>query len=154
MSPLEVIESQDYIWLVGLSEPSTNELTITVSPTLYGETRVGIPFVGGVPLDLPGRILTPNESIEIDITFNFYFFYRVYNETYSCPHQNAKHEGKRFRTYQESEFITRVDMNGKEIDEKDLNKHYQIGCMYHIIDIVSWSQPEFSFRINSHIIAN
>ena len=49
MSPLEVIESQYYIWLVGLSEPSQNELTITVSPTLYSETRVGIPFVDGIP---------------------------------------------------------------------------------------------------------
>ena len=77
MSPLEVIESQYYIWLVGLSEPSQNELTITVSPTLYSETMVGIPFVDGIPLDLPGRIFTPDESIEIDITFDTYLLQSV-----------------------------------------------------------------------------
>ena len=149
MSPLEVIENQDYIWLIGLSEPWDNALTITVAPTSRGELQEGIPFVDGLPLPFPGRILTPDESVKIDITFDFYFFYRVCNESYSLPHQNATHEGKRFRTYQESEFITRVDRNGKKIDEKDLDKHYQIGCMYHVIDIVSWSLPEFSFRTNS-----
>ena|GEM_PF-2988125 len=152
MEPLEVIESQDYLWLVELSEPSPNELTITVSPILNGETMVETPS-SGVPSNLSGRIRTLEESIQIDISFDFYFFYRVYNEMYCIPHKNAKYEGRWFRTYKESEFIVKVDRNGNTIKEKDLNQHYQIGCMNHVIDIVSWSPPEFSFRANSHIIA-
>jgi len=148
LEPLEIIESQDDIWLVGLSEPWDNSLTITVAPSSRGELQEGIPFVDGWTLP-PGRLLTPDKFVKIDISFDFYFFYRIYNETYSRPHQNAKYEGKLFRTYQESEFIIRLDKNGEKIQEQDLNKHYQIVCMHHTIDIVSWSQPEFTFRSSS-----
>src|SRR5436190_23147268 len=105
MSAEEQINAHAYLYLTELTEPEDNVLRLVVTEGRVTEPRERPRLVGG-PASEYRSIVEDDMSASYEIVFKQYIAYSVVNESFTVWNDNEKFEGKLFRRYSASEFLT------------------------------------------------
>ena len=135
----------DSLLLGELSEPSTNELQITVlearATRLPDASSVDAPVPGASPV-----LHTPGCRI-FKLYWTSYIAYSVRNESYA---QNGRDifEGRLFRIFSRSHFLDYVGASTLVTSNyPGPYRHWSLVCLDHVIDVVSTVEPRIEVRI-------
>jgi len=84
------------------------------------------------------REVDVDESIEIHVIFEGFYYYKVDNETYHIVDKTAVYEGNNLRKYKASKILGPNDVR---LIEEDKLCHFGIICDNRVIDILSYCLP-------------
>lgn len=138
----DLLDQKGYIFLHSLTEPETNSLRIfidrcKVSPQCE-DVEIGEHIIGGTyPIEVDEKL----PIVQID--FDSYVSYSIINESFTVLDDYEVFEGNSFRIFKRSrylDFIKRGTIVTDVFPDEQL-VHYEIACLDHIIDIISFDGP-------------
>lgn len=141
----DLMEWKGYIYLNQLFEPEETSLQILIDRCKVSNERED--------LNLGDNILIDSYSIDVDedspiiqMDFESYVAYSVINESFTIMDEYEESQGELFRIFTKSRYLDFVKLGtiAEAIfpDEKFL--HFQIPCLNHIIDVISFENPTIS----------
>lgn len=141
MNLIDQINTHKYLYLDKLIELNDLELELWISEAGVSQDKNNIPE----NTTYYGSIETDEFCKRYKITFKSYIAYSVMNESFVNDVEDEKFVGKLFREYSKSSFLDYVTTSAtigyaEEIFESK-NKHFEIICLNHIIDIASCKKP-------------
>jgi hypothetical protein len=142
------LNAHRYLYLTHLEEPEDNALRLIVTEARLGEpSDVPDPSLEGL-----GRLATATRPIvadeqcaEYEIHFDDYIAYAVLNESFTVWDDSEKFEGRIFRIYSESKFLSYIAAGTIATDDyPGPFKHYGVACLNHIIEVASTEPPRIT----------
>jgi len=78
--------------------------------------------------------------------FDSYVSYTVTNESFTVRDDYEVYEGEVFRVYTKSRYLDFVKLGtiAEDIFPEESFVHYQVPCLNHIIDIISYERPHIT----------
>lgn len=140
----EAIDSCKYLFLRGLDEPEDNVLRLVLEeaePQGSPEDLevAGVTFSGTQVIDhVPGLRV-------FKVVWPSYVAYSVRNESYTTWDEGEIWEGRLFRVYSASHFLSYVSSAtfAGDVFPGPL-QHWEVVCGNHIIDVVGAERPQFN----------
>ncbi|MFG3433129.1 hypothetical protein [Lysinibacillus fusiformis] len=138
----ELMQFEGYLFLGNIEEPGTNSLRISINRATISSKSEDVIFdkhtiYNGHPIEID------KTSQVINIEFDSYVSYSVSDESFHFVNQEDEFIGNSVRLFTKSTYLDFVS-NGTIAQDiysyKEL-MHYQIVCLDHIIDIVSFDKP-------------
>jgi hypothetical protein len=142
MSFRDILNLKGPILLERMYEPEENSLFIIVNFTSTLEEE----SVYMMDHQIRASPVVPDTSKQIHIFFPSYISYVTTNEAYCYMQGNEIYEGDTFRIHKHSRFRDFVKLEtfaDGMFPEKEYT-HYQIPCLNHIIDVISFEEPEIT----------
>lgn len=136
------MQFEGYLFLGNIEEPGTNSLRISINRATISSKSEDVIFdkhtiYNGHPIEID------KTSQVINIEFDSYVSYSVSDESFHFVNQEDEFIGNSVRLFTKSTYLDFVS-NGTLAQDiysyKEL-MHYQIVCLDHIIDIVSFDKP-------------
>jgi hypothetical protein len=139
---LERINSHRYLFLTEISEPEDNALRLIVTEGRLGEeVTEGLEGLGRIA-EGSRAIVADEQSARYEILFEHYIAYAVLNESITVWDDEQTFEGKLFRVYSESKFLTYVASGTiANNDYPGPFRHYGIACQNHVVEVASTQPP-------------
>ena len=138
----DLIQQKGFVFLDNIVEPGTNSLRISIKRASISSKSEDV-NVGEYTLSDVNPIEIDKTLPVIHIEFDSYVAYSVFDESFHFVNPEDKFIGHSVRLFSKSTYLDFVS-NGTIAQEiysyKDLI-HYQIVCLDHIIDIVSFDKP-------------
>jgi hypothetical protein len=146
MSVIDDINAHRYLYLTHLEEPEDNVLRLIVTEGRVDTTSKPEGMEGLGRLATDSRPIVADElCAAYEVRFEQYIAYAVLNESFTVRDDAEKFEGKLFRTYSESKFLTYVRTATIASDDyPGPFTHYGIVCLNHIIDVTSSDAPRIT----------
>jgi len=142
MNLIERIDTHQYLYLVGISEPDVNVLRIVIDEARASEEQTRTLEVGDVKLSDLRPIVSDDACQRYEIVFGSYVAYSVRNESYVVMDQVEVFTGRSFNVYSESHFLNYVRAATIASSEyPGAFVHYGMNCLDHIIDVISIDEP-------------
>ncbi|WP_342543774.1 hypothetical protein MHH33_12750 [Paenisporosarcina sp. FSL H8-0542] len=141
----DLMKSKGYIYLNNLSEPEENSLCILIDRCKIGNKSEDI--------DLGERLTEAYYPIEVDdglpaihLEFESYVSYSVINESFTVMDDYEVFQGEIFKIYTKSRYLDFIKAGtiAEDIFPEDKFVHYQVPCLNHIIDIISYEEPKIT----------
>ena len=143
MNLIDRINQHRYLYLTELGEPEDNVLRLVVT-----EGRVGDDFAQPQDRELAGLmansrpIVVDEMSAAYEIVFEQYIAYTVLNESFTVWDDAEKFEGRLFRLYSASRFLSYVGTGTiASADYPGPYIHYGVVCLNHVIEVASTTAP-------------
>jgi hypothetical protein len=148
-TPVEELNSVQYVYLRGLSEPKYNSLKLLVEEAMINRAGVAIfhPELEAILKDA-----SPIESVEgcrvFEIYWKHYVAYLVTEELVGLNsvrgYDDESYTGKILRLYSRSHFLDHLarDTGG----HVDAVRHYKLVCLNHLIGVAAYAPPEVRVR--------
>jgi hypothetical protein len=140
-SPLEELDSCDYLYLNSISEPEPNTLCLIFSEGIVSDCAETI-VIGDAEIPNVRPIEVTATSRHFEVVWDSYISYAVRNESYEFWDKEEEWVGNSFRVYSKSKFL---DFIASGTSASDIYPgpfvHYEILCSDHIIDVASEHQP-------------
>jgi hypothetical protein len=138
----DVMNQKGYIYLHSLLEPETNSLRIFVDRCKESQQDEGIAL--GKHIIRDANQIEVNEELPIvQLDFDPYVSYSIINESFTVIDDYEIFEGNSFRIFKKSrylDFINKGTIVNDVFPEEQL-VHYEIACLDHIIDVISFNEP-------------
>jgi hypothetical protein len=134
MSEVLSLDSCQYLYLTGVSEPHERGLRIVVTEAeaLPGPTTSSGEFTEYRPIE------STADSRRFELSWNDYVCYEIWNETYMLPGKRELFTGKLLRYFSESDFLSRVRANTYAVEGSTRPLHHiAILCLNHIVEVVA-----------------
>ena len=141
----DLMKSKGYIYLNKLSEPEENALRILIDRCKnINQSEDG---------ELGERFSEAYFSFEVDdelpiiqLEFNSYVSYSVINESFTEMDDYEVCQGEVFRIYTKSRYLDFIKAAtfAEDIFPEERFVHYQVPCLNHIIDIISYEEPKIT----------
>jgi hypothetical protein len=141
----DLMNWKGYLDFAGLTEPEANALRIWVHRCKESEIRETI-SIGDMVIRDTYPIEVDGELPLLQIDFPSYVSYSVINESFTVLDDYERYVGDQFRIYTKSrylDFILAGTIAAEVFPEKPI-VHYEIACLDHIIDVVSFDEPIIS----------
>lgn len=137
-----LMELKGYIYLHSLLEPRTNSLRIFIERCTVSEQSedIGIGehiFRDAFPIEID------EELPIIQIDFDSYVSYSIINESFTVLDDYEIFEGNSFRVFKKSRYLDFINKGTivTDVFPEDPFVHYELACLDHIIDVVSFDEP-------------
>jgi hypothetical protein len=136
------INEHRYLYLTELSEPEDNVLRLIVTEGRTGD-EAGAPAGDEVAETMSkSSPILADGSAAYELIFDQYIAYAVLNESFTVRDDAEKFEGKLFRIYSESKFLSYVSAGTiATADYPGSYKHYGLVCLNHVVEIASTADP-------------
>ncbi|KIL72951.1 hypothetical protein SD77_3424 [Bacillus badius] len=140
----ELMDWKGHIYLNTLSEPLENSLRILIDKCKISHEREGAHA---------GKYITEISPIEGDINFpiiqldfDSYVSYTITNESFTVMDDYEVYQGEVFRIYTKSRYLDFVKLGtiAEDVFPEERFVHYQVPCLNHIIDIISFESPRIT----------
>nr|WP_240492474.1 hypothetical protein [Bacillus badius] len=137
----ELMDWKGYVYLNTLLEPFENSLRILIDRCSISEESEGVHA---------GKYITEISPLEVDnnlpiiqLDFDSYVSYTVTNESFTVMDDYEVYQGEVFRMYTKSRYLDFVKLGtiAEDIFSEESFVHYQVPCLNHIIDIISYESP-------------
>jgi hypothetical protein len=142
----EEIGSQRYLYLTNITEPEENSLRLVIEAahTNGPEHPIdpSLPSLGNAT-----SIIADETTPAWEVVFHGYVAFVVFDESYALPaHEDEVWSGANlFRTYSKSRFFDYVrSCSFADDDHPGALRHYEIICLNHVVNIVTWYDPEIT----------
>ncbi|WP_155592218.1 hypothetical protein [Lysinibacillus cavernae] len=138
----DLMQQEGYIFLDKIMEPGTNSLRVSINRAVLSSKSEDVNFAEHTlynvyPIEIDKTLPVLN------IEFDSYVSYSVSDESFHFVNQEDEFTGHAVRLFTKSSYLDFIS-NGTIAQEiysyKELF-HYQIVCLDHIIDIVSFDKP-------------
>jgi hypothetical protein len=149
-SPVSDLQSCEWLFLRGLSEPRDNALRIVVE-----EARAGRSVDAGAAAKAAGvlalepilhdaRLIEHIEGCRVfELCWSSYIAYSVRNESFVANDQYEQSEGRLLVKYSKSRFLDYVALGTfASSDYPGPFVHWGVVCGNHIVDVASLAEPE------------
>ena len=137
----DLLEKEGPIYLKKIHEPSENTLSITIAFTKTKEETESLKIMDQ---ELTVNEILPDYNKTIQIFFPSYVSYLITNEGYCYMQGNEVYDGKLFKIHKHSRYLDYIKLQTSAdfIFPDSTYVHYEIPCLNHIIDVVSFEIPE------------
>jgi hypothetical protein len=141
----DLMNHKGYIYYHSLIEPSTNSLRIFVDRCKVSQQVEDI--------EIGKHIIIEGHSIEIDealpivqLVFDSYVSYSIINESFTVLDEFETFEGNSFRIFKKSRYLDFISKGTivNDVFPEEQPVHYEIACLDHIIDVISFDEPMVS----------
>lgn len=134
------MKSNKYIYLNNLHELEENTLRIDKCGEIETNESSNLDFETYANIEIDKDL--PN----IQLDFNSYVSYLVTNECFTQNDEYEISEGKRFRILTKSRYLDFIKLStfAEDLFPDDPIYHYQIPCINHIIDVISFEEPKIT----------
>jgi hypothetical protein len=138
-----LMSQKGYNYLSSLIEPETNSLRIFVERCRVSQQ--------GEDIELGKHIIKDVHQIEVDeelpivqLEFCSYVSYSIINESFTVLDDYEIFEGYSFRIFKKSRYLDFINKGTivKDIFPEEELVHYEIACLDHIIDVISFNEPK------------
>jgi hypothetical protein len=134
------LQSQKFLYLRAISEPSDNTLRLIIDAaevsTALGETKACGAFSS------TREISAGLNCSSYEVTFATYIAYCVRNESYAALQKDEVWKGNLFREFSSSRFLTYLrEATFARDDYPGPYLHYSFVCLNHIVDVASVLPP-------------
>ncbi|EPD53836.1 hypothetical protein HMPREF1210_00659 [Paenisporosarcina sp. HGH0030] len=145
MNYKDLMKSKGYIYLNNLSEPEENALCILIDRCKISNKSEDI--------DLGERLTEAYYPFEVDdglpaiqLEFKSYVSYSVIDESFTVVDEYEVFQGEIFKVYTKSRYLDFIKAGtiAEDIFPEDNFVHYQVPCLNHIIDIISYEEPKIT----------
>ncbi|AMO34216.1 hypothetical protein ACE1MS_07245 [Lysinibacillus sp. fkY74-1] len=150
MSYEDLMQWKGYLFLDNLVEPGTNSLRISIKRAAISSKSDDVSFDEFTFNDVyPIEIDTTLPVI--DIEFDSYVSYSIYDESFHFVSQEDEFIGNSVRLFTKSAYLDFISKGTIALDIYSYKElfHYQIVCLDHIIDIVSFDKPTLYKQVNN-----
>ncbi|MCO7125374.1 hypothetical protein NIE88_06285 [Sporolactobacillus shoreicorticis] len=132
---------EGYIYLNQLFEPEENALCVRIDRCMVNDKK-GLADLGDQQIETFAIEADTHQPI-LQLYFDTYVSYSVINESFTVIDDYEQFKGKIFRIYSKSRYLDFVKRGtiAEELVPDEQFTHYQIPCLNHIIDIVSYDEP-------------
>ncbi|KZD38168.1 hypothetical protein B4083_2633 [Bacillus cereus] len=134
-----------YIYLNKLIEPEENLLRVLIDRCKVNKTKGLMKIKNEVEIEASSIDVDDNLPI-VQLDFESYVAYSVTNESFTVMDDYEISEGRIFRVYSKSRYLDFVKTGtiAEFIFPEEQFVHYQIPCLNHIIDIISYDEPKIT----------
>ncbi|MCQ6280059.1 hypothetical protein [Bacillus sp. EB600] len=138
----DLMELKGYFYLHSLFEHETNSLRIFIERCKVSQRSEDI--------EIGEHIITEAFPIEVDeelpllqIEFDSYVSYNIINESFTVLDNYEIFEGNAFRIFKKSRYLDFINKGTivTDVFPEEQFVHYEIACLDHIIDIISFDEP-------------
>lgn len=139
MNAIDQINSHRYLYVTEIGEPRDNALRVVVTAG-----RIGDEAAEGLEDVAPDsrEVVADAEPPSYEILFEHYIAYSVLNESFTVWDDEETFEGKLFRIYSESKFLTYIAAGTIATDDyPGPFRHYGIAALNHIVEVASMQPP-------------
>lgn len=140
---MEEIDSSHSLYLTRIEEPEDNTLSLIIEEARPVGSEEDIE-VGGVIIPNSREIVSDESCSAWKISFDNYIAYSVRNESFTFLDPGEERTARLFCLYTKSKFIdyVREATIAKSVFPELTSQHYSINCLNHIIDVISFKEPE------------
>ncbi len=141
----DLMEFKGYIYLNKLIEPEENSLRVLIDRCKVNKTKGLMKITNEVEIE--GSSIDVDDNLPIvQLDFESYVAYSVTNESFTVMDDYEISEGRIFRVYSKSRYLDFVKTGtiAEFIFPEEQFVHYQIPCLNHIIDIISYDEPKIT----------
>jgi hypothetical protein len=138
----DLMNQKRYFYLHSLVEPETNSLRIFIDRCKVSKQSEEI--------EIGKDIISDVHSIEVDedlpivqLDFDSYVSYSIINESFTVLDDYEIFEGNSFRIFKKSRYLDFINKGtiAKDVFSDEEYVHYEIVCLDHIIDVISFNEP-------------
>lgn len=138
----DLMNQKGHIYLHSLIEPEINSLRIFVNRCKVSQESEDI--------EIGEHIIREAHPIEVDeelpiVQFDFdsYVSYSILNESLTVLDDYEIFEGNSFRIFKKSRYLDFINKGTivNDVFSGEQFVHYQIACLDHIIDVISFDEP-------------
>ncbi|GGE03736.1 hypothetical protein GCM10011571_00800 [Marinithermofilum abyssi] len=140
----DLMKWKGYISLHELMEPEENSLRVLIDRCVVGNESEAIEVGERVMMGFPIEVDEGLPIIQLD--FESYVSYNVINESFTVLDEYEVFEGDVFRIYTKSRYLDFITLGtiAEDIYADQHFVHYQLVCLNHIIDIISYEEPKIT----------
>lgn len=141
----DLMEFKGYIYLNKLIEPEGNSLRVLIDRCKVNKTKGLMKITGEVEIEASSIDVDDNLPI-VQLDFETYVAYSITNESFTVMDDYEISEGRIFRIYSKSRYLDFIKTGtiAEFIFPEEQFVHYQIPCLNHIIDIISYDEPKIT----------
>ncbi|HHT7237322.1 MULTISPECIES: hypothetical protein [Bacillus cereus group] len=141
----DLMEFKGYIYLNKLFEPEENSLRVLIDRCKVNKTKGLAKITDEVEIEASSIDVDDNLPI-VQLDFESYVAYSVTNESFTVMDNYEISEGRIFRVYSKLRYLDFVKAGtiAEFIFPEEQFVHYQIPCLNHIIDIISYDEPKIT----------
>ena len=142
MDFVDQINEHQYLFLADIGEPDDNVLRLVIGEARASDVVEDL-VIGDVTIPDTRRITSDELCFAYEIVFDSYVAYSVRNESFTPEDKSEEFTGRLFRKYTKSRFRDYVSAATLATDDfPGKLSHYELVCENHIVDIVSFKEPE------------
>ncbi|MFJ7839838.1 hypothetical protein ACIQXG_10185 [Lysinibacillus sphaericus] len=138
----DLMQREGYLFLDKITEPGTNALRISINRASISSKSEDV-NIHEYQLHDAYPIEIDKTLPQIHIEFDSYVAYTVFDESFHFVNNEDEFRGHAIRIFTKSaylDFVCKTTIAQEIYSYKELI-HYQIVCLDHIVDIVSFEQP-------------
>lgn len=140
---LLALDTCEYLFLAGISEPEANRLRLVVEEGQVVGKPSRVELGHGRSIDDVRAIEVVPHSLRFELLWDHYISYAVHNESYQSWDDSEAWNGKLFRRYSRSKFLDYLDRaTFADASYPGPFTHYQVICQDHVIDIAALQPPK------------
>lgn len=141
----DLMKFKGYIYLNKLFEPEENSLRVLIDRCKVNQTKEHVKVTDEVEIVASPIDVDDNLPI-LQLDFETYVAYSVIDESFTVMDDYEISDGKFFRIYTISRYLDFIKAGtiAEDIFPEKQFVHYQIPCLNHIIDIISYDEPKIT----------
>ncbi|WP_374965562.1 hypothetical protein [Lysinibacillus sp. RS5] len=141
----DLMKFKGYIYLNKLFEPEENSLRVLIDRCKVNQTKETVKVTDEVEIVASPIDVDDNLPI-LQLDFDTYVAYSVIDESFTVMDDYEISDGNFFRIYTISRYLDFIKAGtiAEDIFPEKQFVHYQIPCLNHIIDIISYDEPQIT----------
>ncbi|MBG9454317.1 hypothetical protein ABE61_09655 [Lysinibacillus sphaericus] len=141
----DLMKFKGYIYLNKLFEPEENSLQILIDRCNVNNTKKFVKITDEVEVGASPIEVDDNLPI-LQLDFETYVAYSIINESFTVMDDYEVSDGNLFRIYSKSRYLDFIKAGtiAEDIFPEKQFVHYQIPCLNHIVDIISYDEPKIT----------
>ncbi|MEX3747655.1 MULTISPECIES: hypothetical protein [Lysinibacillus] len=141
----DLMKFKGYIYLNKLFEPEENSLRVLIDRCNVNNTKEFVKITDEVEIEASPIDIDDNLPI-LQLDFDTYVAYSILNESFTVMDDYEISEGNLFRIYSKSMYLDFIKAGtiAEDIFPEKQFIHYQIPCLNHTIDIISYDEPKIT----------
>lgn len=138
----DLMQWKGYLFLDKILEPETNSLRISINRASISPKNEDVNFEEYTINDVYPIEIDKTLPV-IHIEFDSYVSYSVFDESFHFVNQDDEFTGNSVRLFTKSAYLDLISKGTLALEVYSYKRlfHYQIVCLDHIIDIVSFDKP-------------
>ncbi len=139
----DLMQWKGYLFLDEIVEPETNSLRISINRASISPKSEDVSFDEYTINDVYPIEIDKTLPV-IHIEFDSYVSYSIFDESFHFVNREDEFMGNSVRLFTKSTFLDYISKGTIALDIYSYKElfHYQIVCLDHIIDIVSFDKPD------------
>ncbi|MFF2174850.1 hypothetical protein ACFVT8_00070 [Lysinibacillus sp. NPDC058147] len=138
----DLMEFRGYIYLNKLFEPEESSLRVLIDRCIVNNTKEFVKITDAFEVEASAIEVDDNLPI-LQLDFETYVAYSIIDESFTVMDDYENFDGNFFRIYTKSRYLDFIKEGtiAEDIFPEKQFVHYQIPCLNHIIDIISYEEP-------------